>query len=94
MNRKNTLRLTETELKRIIAESVKDVLKEDYGDNNHRDYIYKKGMAKCKKLQQNIEKEWENNPDTTINGMSLIAYENAVGEIADCLYELYEISAN
>ena len=75
---------------RVITESVKK-LKEGYGDNNHRDYIYKKGMAKCKKLQQNIEKEWENNPDATINGMPLIAYENAVGEIADCLYELYEI---
>lgn len=93
MNKKNTIRLTESDLKRAISESVKK-LKEGYGDNKHRDYIYKKGIAKCKKLQQNIEKEWENNPDATINGMSLIAYENAVGEIADCLYELYEITAN
>lgn len=32
MNRKNTIRLTESELKNIIAESVKNILKEGYDD--------------------------------------------------------------
>ena len=30
MNRKQTIRLNETQLKRLVAESVKNVLKEDY----------------------------------------------------------------
>lgn len=32
MNRKNTIRLTESELKKVITESVKNILKEGYDD--------------------------------------------------------------
>ena len=33
MNKKNTIRLTESDLKKVISESVKKVLKEGYDDN-------------------------------------------------------------
>lgn len=35
MNKKNTIRLTESDLKRVISESLKRVLKEDYVETPH-----------------------------------------------------------
>ena len=41
MNKKNTIRLTESDLKRVISESVKKVLKEsDYFEGSYRDEPY------------------------------------------------------
>jgi hypothetical protein len=47
MNRKNTIRLTESELKRVITESVKKVLREGSTVNNQELPDFKKGKYAC-----------------------------------------------
>ena len=70
MNKKNTIRLTESGLKRIITESVKKALQEDYVETPHenkellpilceRSSELKKMCLEWKKLYKQVYPQWE-----------------------------------
>ena len=70
MNKKNTIRLTESGLKRIITESVKKVLQEDYVETPHenkellpilreRSSELRKMCLEWKKLYKQVYPQWE-----------------------------------
>lgn len=70
MNKKNTIRLTESGLKRIITKSVKKVLQEDYVETPHenkellpilreRSSELRKMCLEWKKLYKQVYPQWE-----------------------------------
>ena len=70
MAKKNTIRLTESDLKRVISESVKRVLQEDYVETSHenkellpilheRSSELRKMCLEWKKLYKQVYPQWE-----------------------------------
>lgn len=96
MNKKNTIRLSESDLKRVISESVKKVLKEDYVETPHenkellpilreRSSELRKMCLEWKKLYKQVYPQWEGE-ESWYNRPS--KYSDVLGAIETLITEL------
>ena len=60
--KKNVIKINESQLKKIVAESVKKVLKEDYADKlinmNDDDFDFESCLEEITTFVENLEKEY------------------------------------
>lgn len=69
MNKKNTIRLTESDLKRVISESVKKVLKEEYTTDSNIDDFKSRAYGLSENYIRNMHRLLKENEDILPQGL-------------------------